>query len=558
MNKKFTPYIYTLFFLCFYGGIFGQELSLKLIGKDSIETSIINQIPYQKKHSKKEDLTKEIYSIHERIKRNGFFTSTIEEITNKENEFVAKFNLGKKTEEVVVILSEKSTLNYIKLLTNNDSIRLNTKELEPFITNITLELDKKGASFSKITLEEPLFIEDVLYLKLRIQKSNERKIDKVVLNKYEEFPSSFIKNYFKINSSTVFSKEKIESISTLTKGISFVKEVKPPEVLFKKDSTLIYLFLEKLNANSVDAIVNLTSKEDGSGVLLNGNLDLKLNNVLNSGEQFALFWNRVNQEKSELKLSTRLPYLFNSAFSTLLAFNIYRQDSTFLNTSFNIGVDYQLNPKSTVAISYTSENSNYLLNQASTDITSYSNYFLGIGYQYLIPEKSSFFFRNRLLFNLKPSYGKRRSDINNTNQLKVWLSMYINVPITTRSYLYVKNESGLLESSNYFTNELFRIGGANSIRGFNEQSIFTDKYSFINLEYRYATSTTSYIHTITDIGIYSDPILNNTSNIFGIGVGYLFNINNNLVNLGYVAGHKLGSDFNLKNSKLIVSWRSFF
>ena len=557
LNTRFTPYIYSIFFICFCEGILGQKLSLNLQGKDSVETSIINKIQYQKNPSNKENLLNEIYSIHERIKRMGYFTSIIDEITNTEKEFTAKFSLGKKTEEIVVILPQSPKLNYTTFL-KKDSIRIKTHELEPLINNITLELDKKGASFSKVTLEEPHFFEDVLYLKLKVLQSTERLVDNVLIKNYEEFPTSFIKNYFKINKTMVFSKQKLETISTLTKAIPFVKEIKPPEVLFKKDSTFIYLFLEKLNASSVDAIINLSSKEDGSGVLLNGNLDLQLNNVLNSGEHIELFWNRVNQEKSEFKLSTRLPYIFNTPISTLVGFNIYRQDSTFLNTSFHLDIDYQLDPKSNITMSYTSENSNYLLNQLSNNISSFTNYFAGIGYHYKVPEKSSLFFRNKLLFSIRPSYGKRQSDINTTNQLKIELTSYINIPISARSYFNLKSVSGLLESENYLTNELFRIGGANSIRGFNEQSIFTNKYSFVNLEYRYATSISSYFNTITDFGIYNDPILNKTTTIIGVGLGYLFNINGNMVNLGYVAGHKFKSDFNLRNSKLIVSWRTFF
>ena len=204
MNKKNLLYIYILFFLCFCKGIIGQNLSLKLIGKDSIETSIVNQISFQNSHAKKEDLSNEIHAIHEKIKRIGFFTAIIEEITNKKREFTVKFNLGKKTKEIVVILSGIPKLKYTTFLTKKDSIRLVTKELESFITNITSELDEKGASFSKITLEDPIFIKGILYLKLKIQKSNERKINKVILKNYEEFPLSFIKNYFKINPATTF------------------------------------------------------------------------------------------------------------------------------------------------------------------------------------------------------------------------------------------------------------------------------------------------------------------------------------------------------------------
>ena len=96
--------------------------------------------------------------------------------------------------------------------------------------------------------------------------------------------------------------------------MQFISEIKPPEVLFTKDSTLLYIYFKKQQNNSFDGIVNFTSKEDG-GVLFNGNINLKLNNVLNTGERFELFWNSIGEERQEFKLSTNLPYILNSKFS---------------------------------------------------------------------------------------------------------------------------------------------------------------------------------------------------------------------------------------------------
>ncbi len=553
MNKKFTPYIYIVFFLCFCDGIFGQDLKLNLIGKDSIQTSILNQVSYQKNHFSEKDIYEEISAIHEKVKRLGFFTSMVKNVTNLEKDFTATFYLGSKTEEISILLPKDLELSSFRL---KDSIRIKTDELDNFIQVIISELDKKGSSFSEVKLVNPVLKDAVLFVTLTIQKSDQRGIDKIIVKNYEEFPTSYLKNYFKVQNHTIFSKQKLKDISLLTKGLVFIKELKPPEVLFKKDSTILYLFLEKLKVNSIDGIVNFSSKENGDGVLLNGNLDLKLNNILNTGENFELFWNRIGEEKSEFKLSTRLPYLFNTAVSTKLAFNIYRQDSTFLNTKFNLDFDYQLNSNSNLTLSYTSEKSDYLLD-TSSNFESYSNYFLGLGYSFNIPE-DEFFYKNKFYFQLNPTYGSRKTNLNKVNQFKITLSSYVNFPISKRSYLYLKNETGFLESENFLINEIFRIGGANSLRGFNEQSIFTNKYSYINLEYRFLTSSSSYLHSITDFGFFKDPILNKTNNALGLGIGYLFRLNNNQINLGYVIGKSSNNNLDFKDSKFIISWKSFF
>ena len=143
-------------------------------------------------------------------------------------------------------------------------------------------------------------------------------------------------------------------------------------------------------------------------------------------------------------------------------------------------------------------------------------------------------------------------------QFKIKMSTYINIPTSKRSYIYVKNKSGFLNSSNYLTNELFRIGGANSIRGLNEQSIYTNRFLYTNIEYRFLTSVVSYLYSITDIGFYNESISTKTRNALGLGGGYRFKLNNNFIDLGYVIGSYSDSEMNLNNSKLIVKWTSFF
>ena len=51
----------------------------------------------------------------------------------------------------------------------------------------------------------------------------------------------------------------------------------------------------------------------------------------------------------------------------------------------------------------------------------------------------------------------------------------------------------MLDSDGEITNnELFRIGRYNSLRGFNEQSLFTDFYAFGGVEYRYLVNNQAF------------------------------------------------------------------
>lgn len=563
MNKKIIPYIYILFLSCFSHHILGQENELILVTNDTIQNRIVSEIYYTKKHPQKKDVLDEINRILQQVKKRGFFTARIDSISKADKTFSAHIDLGKKTNKIIIINKlkpEERTKLYGAPKTLEaaiDSIKIKTNEFDEFTNQLLEKIDRKGKSFSEISYINPIIKNDTLIIELTISDSSNRTIDKVIVRGYKEFPKKFISNYFLINTKTVFSKQKLKTISTLTNRLDFIKENKAPEVLFKKDATHLYLFFDKLGTSSFDGIVNFSSKENGKRLLLNGNLDLKLNNTFNSGEKFEIIWNKVSDEKTDFKINSYVPYLFNSKFSTTLEFNLYRQDSTFINTSFKINTDYSINQRSHASVLYSSENSNYLLNTSDNELETYSNYFIGLGYQMKKLSTSNLYdFNNGININL--IIGKRKTSLESINQLKLHFSVFANLQINDRGYLAIKNESGLLTSKNYLLNELFRIGGANSIRGYNEQSIFTNGYSYSNMEFRYLLNRTSYLYSITDLGAYKESTTNKIKKLLGIGVGYQFKINNNFVNLGYVISTNSRTNTKLNSSRLVIRWTSFF
>ena len=555
LNKKFIPYIYILFLSCFSHLTFGQKNELILVTKDTIQNRIVSEIYQTKKHLQKKDALDEIDRILQQVKKRGFFTARIDSISKTNKELIAYLDLGKKINEIIIVTKKDNTNGIID--SGIDSIKIKTREFSDLTNQLLKQIDRKGNSFSEITYVNPLLKNDTLFLEMKISNSSSRKIDKVITRGYEDFPKKFITKYFLIDKNTVFSKQKLNQVSALSNKLDFIKEKKAPEVLFKKDSTHLYLFLDKIGTSSFDGLVNFSSKENGKGLLLNGNLDLKLNNTFNTGEKFEIIWNKVSDEKTDFKINSYVPYILNSKFSTTLEFYLYREDSTFINTNFELKTDYSINQKSHASILYSSEKSNYLLNISNNDLASYSNYFIGLGYE-LKKSSTSNLYKYKNGLNLNLTIGKRKTDTESINQLKFHFSAFANVQINNRGYLNIKNESGLLTSKNYLLNELFRIGGANSIRGYNEQSIFTNGYSYSNIEFRYSLDTSSYLYSITDLGIYKENTTNKIKKLLGIGGGYQFRINNNLVNLGYVISTNSSTNAKLNSSRLVVRWTSFF
>jgi len=216
---------------------------------------------------------------------------------------------------------------------------------------------------------------------------------------------------------------------------------------------------------------------------------------------------------------------------------------------------YQIKNNSNLFVSFNSENSENLTNASLDNINTFQNYFLGFGYEYKVP-KNDIFGNNTFYLNINPSFGKRKTIDNTSQQIKIATTLAYLLDLNRKNSLYFRNKTALLNSTNYFDNELFRIGGNKSIRGFNEQSIFVKNYLLQNIEFRYQTSKSSYMYTITDLALITAT--NSKEKLYSFGLGYLFNSNNSQINISTAVGTNTKNPIDFKNTQFFVNWVNFF
>ncbi len=190
-----------------------------------------------------------------------------------------------------------------------------------------------------------------------------RSIDRIVIKGYEKFPKSFLKYYAGIKIGNTFNKEKIITQSEALNTLGFANNIKPPEALFKKDSTTVYFYLEKQKNNLFDGILGFSTDEETQRLILNGYINLELNNNLNYGEQFTLNYKADGDDQQSFRVKVTLPYLLKSPFGLGLELNIFKRDSTFVTTEQKALVSYQITPVTNSYAGYKGYESSNLLNE---------------------------------------------------------------------------------------------------------------------------------------------------------------------------------------------------
>jgi hypothetical protein len=555
LKKKINTYIITFSILFFSNEINCQDIFLKISSTLNKNNTVINRIKYQRKHLDSTSIYNELRKIENQIKYNGYYTVFINGIYTQKDTTYVKYNLGEKIEKVFLKINPADLELLKKINPKKNIIEIPITKLQFTLLEISKELDNKGFSFSETSLKNTKIKGRFLFADLHILKSTKRKINNIVIKGYERFPKSYLKHFIKINDKTIFTNKKLKDISKKLKSLSFIKQLKPLETLFKEDSTIIYFYLKKKKTNSFDGLINFNSNENGK-IKFNGYFDLKLNNTFNRGEEISLNWNRFDNERQELNLSANTPFIYNLPISNNLEFSLYKQDSTFINTNFSTNLSVFINEKLQLALAYDLTTSKKIEKEIIMDnITDFSSQFIGVLLKYNIP-MNDLFTNQKINLVINPKIGKRISNSNSSNQFKIDLFSSYIFNINDRNNIYLANKTGYINSDKFLLNELYRIGGAKSIRGFNQQSLFASKFSYFNLEYHFLTSTKSFIYTITDFGKFKD--LDNSKNAYGIGLGYKFRTNSSLISFNYALGKINNQSFDYKNSKLIVSFITFF
>jgi len=539
---------------------YAQSLKLDVKTAKKTNSNILKNIDIKKFYNSKSNLLNEIKNIKTQLAYKGFLNTKLDSIALNEKIYTAYLNLGKPIKSIYIKYNTPINTKILKKYTlkfDDSSFTIKFKYIEPLLNSLSNNFEAHGRTFTQIKLNNISFKNNSATANLKILKTEQRRITGIVLKNYKNFPKPFLKYYLNIKKNDVFNKAKIKMITKRIKYLNFVSEIKPAEVLFTKNKTNLYLFLKKNKVNTVDGLLGFSSKENGQGLVFNGYLNLNLVNTFNTGETLSLLFKNNGSSQQKFNIGVNLPYIFKSKITLNTQLNIYKQDSSYININSNIAVQYPITYNNNVGVSIENKSSTNLLINSIGNIVSYKTTFFGLTYNHNFL-KSDLNFDKTLSFKTNLSIGTKKLGSIKTNQYSLTYTATYLFPFNYKNAIFFKNKGAFLVSNSYLTNELFRIGGFNTIRGFKEESIFASKYSVLNIEYRYKTNLSAYLYSITDFGIIINPFLPKNLNLYSVGIGYKFLTKMGVLNLSYSLGKSSNQPLKIKNSLLNINIKSIF
>jgi hypothetical protein len=453
----------------------------------------------------------------------------------------------------------------LELDKTKDTITLPYSEIESFLNKSLVQLEQKGFAMAKLKLTNIQKKKNSLYADLQFDSGQQRQLNSVVVqfaenNKKNKFPEGYLKQINRKYNNKNFNQDVVKKIHDDFEKFRFVTQIKYPEILFTKDTTKVYVYLEKRKSNNFDGFVGFSNNEN-SKIVFNGYLDLTLENALKAGEQFTINWKSDGNEQTSFKAGIDLPYLFKSPLGLKAQLYIFKQDSIFQNTKTSIDLGYFVDYNTRIYLGYQSTESSDIQNTNNNTISDYENSFLTSTLEYTKLDyiNSTFPKKSSLLLTLGTGTRTTNGLVETLGTDKqVYINAMRNFYLNKKNCININYQNYFLKSDTYIINELYRFGGVNSIRGFAENSLQANFMSALMTEYRYIVSSDLFIHTIIDYGYYEDKSSNTDEKLTSFGFGMGVQTKNGLLKLAFSNGNTSSQEVKFENTIVTLSYNMKF
>ncbi|PCI94778.1 MAG: hypothetical protein COB15_13475 [Flavobacteriales bacterium] len=528
-----------------------------------------------------QSLKNEITSSLNQLQQKGFLTSTTDSIIIDSSFHHIYLHLGKTyqwtsltnkniDEEILSKLGFRDKLYYNK--------PFNKKQIQNFFKKVIIYYENNGYPFASIKLDSVRVKKNKLSAQLYIKKNKRYKIDSVMIKGNATISDQYIKNYIKIKEGDIYNEESIRKISSRIKELPFVIEEKKWKIVFTKDKSNVILFLKKKQASRFDGILGLVPNEETGKLRLTGDVKLNLINSFHNGEKIEFNWRAIQENTQDLKFNVMYPFLVNTPLGLDYNFKLYKKDTTFIDVGHKIGIRYILKGNDYFKLFFHNKSSS-LLSQAGfatlTVLPSYadvSSQLYGIetynaNLDYLLNPRKGYQFKisgslgNKTIKKNPQIDEKLYEDLDLKSTLyNAELNANYYFPITKRSIIKFGSKNAYTFNQNLFENELLRIGGLLTLRGFDEESIFASFYTIETLEYRYILEQNSYLYLFVDGAYYENDGIDEfvSDRPLGFGAGMSFETKAGIFSITYALGKQFDNPVKFSSAKIHFGFVNFF
>jgi outer membrane translocation and assembly module TamA len=535
----------------------------------------------------------EIANLVRVLRNNGYIATSIDSTVSDSAQFSTYIYVGEKFNEVSL-----TNGNLTEDLINASGIKnyiLRAKpvpfaNLEFIKQRIVQQCENTGYPFTEVWLDSFTVIGNTYSAKVYVEKHELFRYDTLGVLGKTKMKRAFLKNYLGIKLNRPYNESNIKRINQRLNELPFVEVLKPHAIIFDKEKARVNLFLKDRKASDFNFLLGLLPGSSGQKLLITGEARIRLLSQFGMGEEFFLQWKKLQPKTQELEVRFSYPYLVGLPLGISAKFNLYKRDTTWLDLDGDYGVQYQIIGSNYLKASLKQKNT-IILNVDTSYIK--ANRTLPRNLDISTNEFALEYFLQHLDYRFNPTKGyvlqvNSSAGVKKIRKNNTVASLYDEVAGKNFEYLYdttrirsFQCRFGLMIEKYWrlaprhtiktsfdgkyfyarliFENEKYRIGGVNSLRGFDDQSIYTPYYGIGNVEYRFLLSKNSYFSAFFNAAVVQDNRTGKTVDFpYGFGAGAAVETKAGIFGITYAMGTQLENKITFRSAKIHIGYVNYF
>jgi outer membrane protein assembly complex protein YaeT len=487
----------------------------------------------------------------------GFFSAAIDSVSTRTSDDSSEIDIvlhvteGEQTALGDIEISGNHALSTEDILSQFESREgkpLNQLVLENDIEVLLKKYDEIGYPFAKVAVESLSTYEKdgekKLHLKLSVIEGAKTTIEEVKIEGNKDTKDYVILRELRLKPGEAFSSEKVRAIRQRLERLNLFSSVGEPELYMTSKGGGLLIKVQEGNSNTFDGILGYSPKggADQSGYFT-GFVKVSLGNLFGTGRRLGVRWQNESQGTQEVELHYLEPWILSSPVNIGIGFLQREQDSTYVRRKIDLRGDVLLSENFSLALLFGQD---HIIPSSSivNPIVSRSQTTTVGGEVRYDSRDDPFSPRSGIYYRSDYQVGRKtvsdESSVNVSNQdffvKKFGVDIEFYLSPFSRQVIAAALHAKDLRSDKIEDGDLYRFGGANTLRGYRENQFVGSSIAWSTLEYRLLVGRRSFLSGFLDTGYYFRPADEQrgvvSSEAFKVGYGLGFRVETSLGLLG--------------------------
>jgi outer membrane protein assembly factor BamA len=397
--------------------------------------------------------------------------------------------------------------------------------LERDIENLLRRYERTGYPFAQVRISTIRFGEEdaveamtnrhgtpegALTITLHVDEGVFVQINEILVEGNKETETNVIVRETRLRPGEPYNEDKVRTIPQRLRRLNIFSSVNEAELYVGSRGGGLLIKVQEGPTNTFDGVAGYVPGISGEQGFFTGLVNVGMRNLFGTARKLNVRWQREDRLSQELALRYVEPWVLDFPVNLSGSFFQRQQDTTYVRRMIELKGDFMLTEHLTLGALYSHENvipsSGVRFPSNSSTITT------GVEVQYdsrddIFSPTSGILYRSDYRIGRKKIFGlPDTSTLERTITVqKLGLDFEWFVETFPRQVTMLGLRGRELRSGNIEIGDLYRFGGANTMRGYRENQFAGSRVVWSNAEYRLLLARRSFVFGFFDSGYYFRP-----------------------------------------------------